>query len=278
MGFFYRHFPLQHPFSSTTEGKKIVLKLAEDVLTTWRNKIGQVTIDYMENTLISELEDSSAEYISAWCHWALSGTFKCRPFYYKTFIDGDDLTGQAGVKTNIFCHPVIACALGHHLGRINILPTHLKEETRPTGALIMAIQSAYRAIARWSSGSYTCPARPFSDFSGDNWGDSEMRDASKAPDTIPPYTIQGPTPTRDIERVVKKLSDKQWKEIMIAVHAFAVMKGKKRSRSSSGDDAAPADATAKAEVVESDFEIEDNAEAQDAVDMTEDSNETTINA
>ncbi|KAF8905942.1 hypothetical protein CPB84DRAFT_1844582 [Gymnopilus junonius] len=105
-----------------------------------------------------------------------------------------------------------------------------------------------------------------------------MRDASKAPDTIPPYTIQGPTPTRDIERVVKKLSDKQWKEIMIAAHAFAVMKGKKRSRSSSGDDAAPADATAKAEVVESDFEIEDDAEAQDAVDMTEDSNETTINA
>ena len=127
-------------------------------MTTWRNKIGQVTIDYMQNTLISELEDSSAEYISAWCHWALSGTFKCRPFYYKTFIDGDDLTGQATVKTvrvfkesffivaysapqNIFCHPIIACALAHHIGRINILPTHLKEEMRLSGALIMAVQS-----------------------------------------------------------------------------------------------------------------------------------------
>ncbi|PPQ88293.1 hypothetical protein CVT26_011444, partial [Gymnopilus dilepis] len=141
MEFFHRHFASHHPFSSTTDGRKIILKLAEDVLTTWRNKIGQVTIDYMENTLICELDDSSPEYISAWCHWALSGSFKCRPFYYRTFIDADDITGQAAVKTNIFCHPIIACALGHHLGRINILPDHLKEETWPTGALIMAVQS-----------------------------------------------------------------------------------------------------------------------------------------
>ena len=105
-----------------------------------------------------------------------------------------------------------------------------------------------------------------------------MRDASKAPKTIPPYTIQGPTPTRDIQRVVKKLSEKQWKEIVAAAQAFAVMKGKKRSRSSSGDDAATADATAKAEVVESDFEIEDDAEAHDAMDMAEDSKEAAVGA
>ncbi|PPR01638.1 hypothetical protein CVT26_013122 [Gymnopilus dilepis] len=40
---------------------------------------------------------------------------------------------------------------------------------------------------------------------GVTWGDSEMRDASNAPKAIPPYTIQGPTPMRDIQRVVKKL-------------------------------------------------------------------------
>ncbi|PPQ77445.1 hypothetical protein CVT26_005807 [Gymnopilus dilepis] len=120
----------------------------------------------------------------------------------------------------------------------------------------MAVQSAYRAIARRSSGCYVSLPRPCSDFSGDNWGDSEMRDASKAPKTLPPYTIQGPTPTKDSERVV----------------------GKKRPRSSSGDDATTADATAKAEVVECDFEIEDDAEAQDAMDMAEDSKETAVSA
>ncbi|KAF8883316.1 hypothetical protein CPB84DRAFT_1850962 [Gymnopilus junonius] len=166
--------------------KKALLSrlIADDALTTWRNKIGQMTITYMENNLIWELPDTSPEYI-----------------------------------------------------------TQL-----PSGALIMAIQSAYRAIARWSSGTYITPGRPFSDFSGNNWGDSDKRNPSDFPAMLPKYTVQGKKPTREIEH-------------------FANAKGKKRARSSSGDNTTLEAAIVKPEE-ESDFEIED-----DAADATGSTNE-----
>ncbi|KAF8883640.1 hypothetical protein CPB84DRAFT_1789921, partial [Gymnopilus junonius] len=130
----------------------------------------------------------------------------------------------------------------------------------------MAIQAAYRAIARWSSGSYVQPPRPYSDFSGDNWGDSEKRTPNVGSLTLPPYTIQGKTPTKDIERVVNKLSDKRWEDILSAAGEMAVVRGKKKGWSSE-DGAADLDADAKAEEEETDFEIEDDADS--AMDTTE---------
>ncbi|PPQ98314.1 hypothetical protein CVT26_013514 [Gymnopilus dilepis] len=241
---FHLHLPMHHPFSSTTQGKKIILKLAEDVLTTWRNKIGQATIEYMENTFVSELDESTPE---------------------KKILE------KPIIKKNIFCHPIIACAFAQYLMRVDSIPAALKSDAKPSGALIMSIQSAYRAIARWSSGSYVSPPRPFSDFSGDNRGDSDQRDATKVPITLPPYTIQGRTPTRDIERLVNKLTDRQWEEITTVARTFAAMKGKKRARSSSGSDAVSAADDVKAEEVESDFELEaHDADAEEAMDMAAD--------
>ncbi|KAF8881270.1 hypothetical protein CPB84DRAFT_1687286, partial [Gymnopilus junonius] len=141
---FKQVFPQHGAFSDSTQGKKIILKKADDALTTWHNKISQTTITYMENNLIWELPDTLLEYISAWCHWALDGDFKSRPFYYKEYLD-PGAEGNEGnekpLKLNIFCHSIIACTLGYHLGHLLPIPAHLKSAQLPSGALITAIQS-----------------------------------------------------------------------------------------------------------------------------------------
>ncbi|KAF8909781.1 hypothetical protein CPB84DRAFT_1743804 [Gymnopilus junonius] len=257
-----------HPDSA--QGKKIILKKADDALTTWHNKIGQMTITYMENNLIWELPDMSLEYISTWCHWALDGDFKSHPFYYKEYLD-PGAEGNEGnekpLKLNIFCHSIIACMLGYHLGCLLPIPTHLKSAQLPSGALITAIQSAYCAITHWSSGTYITPGCPFSDFSGDNWGDSNKCNPSDFPATLPKYTVQGKKPMREIKRIMQKLSQQQWEDILAEAHQFANTKGKKRARSSSGDNTTLEAAIVKLEE-ESDFEIED-----DAADATGSTNE-----
>ncbi|PPQ76056.1 hypothetical protein CVT26_005438 [Gymnopilus dilepis] len=171
MEFFHHHFSLCHPFSSTTEGRRIILK------SRIRSSLSLTTL--RPSTSVPGAIGPSM------------------------FIVADNLTGQAAVKT------------------------------------------AYGAIAQWSSSGYICLLRPFSNLSSNNWGNSEMCDALKAPKTIPPYMIHGLMLTRHIQQVVKKLSDNQWREVMTATHAFAVTKGKKRSRSSSGNDAATADGYCK---------------------------------
>ena len=57
---------------------------------------------------------------------------------------------------------------------------------------------------------------------------------------------------------------------MTAARTFAAMKGKKRARSSSGSDTVSAATDVKAEEVESDFELEDDADAEEAMDMAAD--------
>ncbi|KAF8868452.1 hypothetical protein CPB84DRAFT_1857726 [Gymnopilus junonius] len=266
---FVKIFPGAAAYAGSPNGQKIIVKLADDALTTWRNKIGQTTINYMENVLISEFAQLTPEYIRAWVKWALSGDFKSRPLYYRTYVDEDPEANQPAVKLNIFCHPLIISAMAYHVGRISAIPEFLRSAKLPSGALIMAVQSAYRAVARWSSGSYVQPPCPLLDFSGDNWGDSDKRDPSDAPRNLPPYSIQGKKPTREIERVIEKLNDKQWEEIMSAAREMAAGKGKKRLRSSSGDDASSeAAADVKDEDKESDFEVEDDA--GDAMDTAED--------
>ncbi|KAF8872386.1 hypothetical protein CPB84DRAFT_1799705 [Gymnopilus junonius] len=219
----------------------------------------------MESLVASEFA-GAAEDVQEWVEWALSGDYWMRPLYYKTYVDADPEKNKKGLKLNIFCHPLIACGLGYHLGRTSSIPASIKSTKRPTGALIMAIQAAYRAVARWSSGLYVQPPRPYSDFSGDNWGDSEKRMPNVGSLTLPPYTIQGKTPTKDIERVVNKLSDKRWEDILSAAGEMAVVRGKKKGWSSE-DGAADLDADAKAEEEETDFEIEDDADS--AMDTTE---------
>ncbi|KAF8895060.1 hypothetical protein CPB84DRAFT_1932819 [Gymnopilus junonius] len=148
--------------------------------------------------------------------------------------------------------------LGYHLGCLLPIPAHLKSAQLLSGALITAIQSAYCVIARWSSGTYITPGRPFSDFSGDNWGDSDKHNPSDFPATLPKYTVQGKKLTREIERVMQKLSRQQWEDILAEAHQFANAKGKKRARLSSGDNTTSEAAIVKPEE-ESDFEIEDDA-------------------
>jgi hypothetical protein len=52
----------------------------------------------MENTLIPNLEDQSAEYISQWVKWALDGDYKSRPFYYLTYVDAQAEGNEKPIK------------------------------------------------------------------------------------------------------------------------------------------------------------------------------------
>ncbi|KAF8871197.1 hypothetical protein CPB84DRAFT_1692440, partial [Gymnopilus junonius] len=140
---FKQVFPRHGAFADSAQGKKIILKKADDALTTWCNKIARRQSPTWKTTS-SRNYLIRAEYISAWCHWALDGDFKSRPFYYKEYLD-PGAEGNEGnekpLKLNIFCHSIIACALGYHLSCLLPIPAHLKSAQLPSGALITAIQS-----------------------------------------------------------------------------------------------------------------------------------------
>ncbi|KAF8871334.1 hypothetical protein CPB84DRAFT_1754069 [Gymnopilus junonius] len=113
----------------------------------------------------------------------------------------------------------------------------------------------------WSSGKYEEPPRPYRDFSGDNWADSNKCDPAAYPANLPPFTTQGKKPTREIEHLVEKLNEQQWEKIIETALTFSKRSGKKSCLhdSSEGTVAENGDAKGAACEEESDFELEDDA-------------------
>ncbi|KAF5385746.1 hypothetical protein D9615_002510 [Tricholomella constricta] len=204
--------------------KRIVMKLADDRLGAWRTRIGKAALDYMSEDL--EFPEDTPEYISKWCKWALSGTYKARPFYWREYVDASPDGSQPRVRRGMFQHPLILVGLGHHLNRVSDLPANQRSKQHPQTALIMAIQAALRAISRWTSGKFLEVPRPYGDFSGENWNDLDGRNPKSFPQ-FPEGVIQGPTSVSDLTRVVKALSDENWRLILQAAAPFALGRKKK---------------------------------------------------
>ncbi|KAF8910450.1 hypothetical protein CPB84DRAFT_1219552 [Gymnopilus junonius] len=149
-----------------------------------------------------------------------------------------------------------------HLSCVMPILAAKKSMDRPKGALIVAFQLAYRAIARWSSGKYEELPRPYCYFSGDNWVDSEKHDPSSFPADLQLFTAQGKKPTREIERLIEMLEEQQWKKIIETASTFSRRSRKKnRSRDSSEGVTTAENGGAKGAAggEESGFELEDNA-------------------
>ncbi|KAF8881030.1 hypothetical protein CPB84DRAFT_1828130 [Gymnopilus junonius] len=182
------------------------------------------------------------------CHWAEPGFGKCQEERYKIRSLGAKFKVRFGPRQR---SPASAALVlhGHLPYHIDMLSIHYQ---------------AYRAVARWTSGKYVKPPSQWGDFSGDNWADSKTRDPAKRPADLPPFTAQGKKPTKEIEALVKKLNNQQWKKIIETALTFSSRGGKKGRRSREASEAAAKEAEKVAvESQESEFELEDDAMAVD---------------
>ncbi|KAG5640083.1 hypothetical protein DXG03_001283 [Asterophora parasitica] len=204
------------PFdSSGGELRKVVMKIVEDCLGAWRSKIGSVVMAVMEEL---KLPDSSPDYVADWAAWALSGTYKARPFYWHEYADASEDGSQPKVRKGMFQHPLILAGLAHHIS-VAAIPTVQRSKEHPRTALVMAIQAAIRAISRWTTGKFLAIARPLGDFAGENWNDDPKRHPRNYPQ-FPDGVIQGPTAVSNLTRIVDALSDNNWKAIIGAATKF----------------------------------------------------------
>ncbi|KAH9484632.1 hypothetical protein JR316_0004114 [Psilocybe cubensis] len=227
--------------------KTVVTKLVENNIYNWRTKLAQTASTCFERSIIPAMEDWSKSGIAEWCKWALSGDYKCRPFYYLSYEEGDDQINATG----IFQHPLILSTLAYHYSSISAIHSSARRDDKPVGALIMAIQASHRAISHWLTGEYQKIQRPLGDFSKDNWGDNLTRDPKYYP-TLSPGLVQESKATSNLLRVVNKLTDKRWEKII-----QGAMQATRRHKSITIQTIAPAAPDAVEEPL-SDFSILDN--------------------
>ncbi|KAH9485914.1 hypothetical protein JR316_0002831 [Psilocybe cubensis] len=232
--------------------KTVVTKLVENNIYNWRTKLAQTASTCFERSIIPAMEDRSKSGIAEWCKWALSGDYKCRPFYYLSYEEGDDqINATVGVFRGIFQHPLILSTLAYHYSSISAIHSSARRDDKPVGALIMAIQASHRAISHWLTGEYQKIQRPLGDFSKDNWGDNLTRDPKYYP-TLSPGLVQESKATSNLLRVVNKLTDKRWEKII-----QGAMQATRRHKSITIQTIAPAAPDAVEEPL-SDFSIVDN--------------------
>ncbi|CAA7264659.1 unnamed protein product [Cyclocybe aegerita] len=219
-------FPQEKPLEFHTPLGVIVKKLVLDRLSSWKSLIGNAGILALQN------EGDWIEVRQEWCTWAVSRSEEDHPFYFAGVVEDEE--GNVMSQTGIFQSTIIATVLGVHINSINPFPIDVKAD-RPVSALVLAIQSAKRAILFHSTGVEVRPRRSASDFLKANWGDHVKYDIhGKA---CPVY------PTSTLVDLVNQLKLKQWEKILTtAVDALKVSLAVENS-SSSTTSASPVPAT-----------------------------------
>ncbi|KAF8886310.1 hypothetical protein BD779DRAFT_1441672 [Infundibulicybe gibba] len=111
----------------------IVTKLVDDRLSEWRNKFATAAMTALErlfDTLHLNTPEERAEYVG----WLLGTDDKCCPFYYKEC--------EPGETPGIFQSSLISATLGaHYILTASIDKLEQTSDTRPVGALVLAVQA-----------------------------------------------------------------------------------------------------------------------------------------
>ncbi|KAI9453315.1 hypothetical protein BJY52DRAFT_1225666 [Lactarius psammicola] len=203
-------FPEERALEFHTPLGVIIQKLVLDRLSSWRHNLGNAGILALQKRVFPSLPTdgvgtTALEVRSEWCTWAISRTEENHPFYFAEVIE--DVDGNVESQSGIFQSRMISAVLGSYINGIAPLQINTKTD-RPIGTLVLAIQSAKRAITFHMTGVVCKPPRPAADFSKANWGDHTKYDANGHPTSV--------YPTSTLVDLIKQLKSKQWEKILSA--------------------------------------------------------------
>ncbi|KAF8881640.1 hypothetical protein BD779DRAFT_1473354 [Infundibulicybe gibba] len=157
----------------------VVLKLVEDRLSDWRNKFATTAMTVLErhfNSLHLHTQEKRAEH----------GIF-------QSFL-------------------VSATLSTHYASTASVEKLEQMSDTRPVGALVLAVQAVKRSLLYWKDGVKNIPSGPTGYFSKNNWGDHVERHEGKN------VTVKS---TTAILKITAKLSEIQWDKIITAAEEHA---------------------------------------------------------
>ncbi|KAJ3510665.1 hypothetical protein NLJ89_g4544 [Agrocybe chaxingu] len=179
----------------------IVQKLVHDRLSGWKTLIGRAGITALKKHVFPTIpsgQQGPIEVQKEWCNWAISRSEEDHPFYFAEVIEDKD----GNVTSQLVQHQFLA-----HIASIAPLTINVKTD-RPVGALVLAIQSAKRAISFHLTSVEVRPQRPASDFSKANWGDHTKYDAQGNRIAVCPTSFLG--------ELIQQLKPIQWEKILMA--------------------------------------------------------------
>ncbi|KAI9452958.1 hypothetical protein BJY52DRAFT_1189914 [Lactarius psammicola] len=189
----------------------IIHKLIIDRLSSWRHGIGNAGLLALQAKVFPNLpaggivNNHTSQVRSKWCTWAVSRTEADHPLYFLDVTE--DADGNIESQSGIFQSKIISAILGYHINSIAPLRINAKTD-RPIGALVLAIQSAKRAVTFHTTGVICKPPRPAADFSKANWGDHTKYDADGHPTSVYPTSV--------LVHLINQLKPKQWEKILSA--------------------------------------------------------------
>ncbi|KAE9399455.1 hypothetical protein BT96DRAFT_993918 [Gymnopus androsaceus JB14] len=137
---------IHNRFSELNAGKAIEV-LVQDKLTTWRNSIGKAALKTLKK-IFSDKNLTTADQRKAYIAQQMNGTYKSYVYYYSHVVGEGQNVQYAGP----FQLYIISRTLAEHLKAIDSIPADERIADRPTGALVLAILAAHRALTFYSTG------------------------------------------------------------------------------------------------------------------------------
>ncbi|KAJ6570644.1 hypothetical protein DFH09DRAFT_417939 [Mycena vulgaris] len=199
-------FP-EHEMADDRTLQAIVVKLADDKITAWRNKFSAAALEGLD-ALYASWRANTPEERAEVVQWLLQGDDTSRAFYYREYADDDGNLVQKG----LFQGYLITCGLATHYAAIRSAATPMEDPDNtelPETPLVYAIQAAKRALNYSVTGSLVVPTQRLGEFSKANWGDKmDFREGRQV----------SVNTTSALVRIARKLEDKPqlWKKIIAA--------------------------------------------------------------
>ncbi|KAJ7206357.1 hypothetical protein GGX14DRAFT_397163 [Mycena pura] len=189
---------------------------SEDKIDSWRHNFATSAV----KAWTAVFADKTKHEVIDDVEYFLRGGDTGRVFYYRECINEE---GSEGIMyKGLFQSYVCARTLAVHINATSVTddtaPIGFNEtlsSTYPIGALTLSIQALKRVLNHSQSGKIDIPKGALGNFSKNNWGDRI--------DHVNGVRVLVPT-TSKITAVVKKLKPEQWRKIIAAARASAVIR------------------------------------------------------
>ncbi|KAF5372211.1 hypothetical protein D9758_004936 [Tetrapyrgos nigripes] len=218
--------------------------LANDKITSWRNKFGTTAITVLEEIFRRE-GVVTAETRQAYVERQLEGDQKTKNFYFLHTAVVDGKTERAGP----FQSEIIARTFAEHLKATKSISDEDRIPDKPVGALVLSILAVQRALTLYSTGEKVMRGAQ-SHFSQKVWGDKVVNiegQSKKYKTTSSVHDLFGFNKVKNCPRV----SDVQWERILTTAQTHT------SKRVSEKTSVVPLITTPQANDVDEDWEMPD---------------------
>ncbi|KAF5343257.1 hypothetical protein D9758_013418 [Tetrapyrgos nigripes] len=194
--------------------KRLLEVLTNDRINSWRSKFGTTAINVLDDIFTRE-QLETAEDKKAYVETQLQGNPKSRAFY---FLHSGEVNG-AMQYAGTFQSELIARTFAEHLKAIRQVPKDLRQEMKPTGALVLSILAVLRALEFYKTGVFIKPMGNNGHFSERAWGDRIIQTQGR---TINIKTTTELHELFEFNQVknTPRVSDTQWKRILATAQSY----------------------------------------------------------